>query len=146
MLLQKLEAVFFDENEHLVEVLDKRAGVWDGEKERGYGILVISHNGLRFGIPLRSHIKHKACFITNGTKGLDYSKSILLVKDEYISARPFTIPSDEYVRIKDRTLHISTQFEKYVDRYVIGVTKDDQNILRPYRFSTLQNYHAELGI
>jgi len=69
MLLQKLESLFFEENTHLVEVLDKQEGVWDGEKERGYGILIITHNSLRFGIPLRSHIKHKACFITTGTNG-----------------------------------------------------------------------------
>jgi protein AbiQ len=146
LLLLKLEPLFFDENKHLVEVLDKQAGEWNGGKERGYGILVISHKDLRFGIPLRSHIKHTACFLTNGTKGRDYSKSVILVKDDYISTKPFTIPSDEYVKIKDRTQHITKQFEKYVSRYVIGVRRSDDNILRPYRFSTLQNYHGELGL
>lgn len=146
MLLLKLQPLFFDENHHLVEVLDKQAGDWDGAKERGYGILVISHNDLRFGIPLRSRIKHKNCFITTGTKGLDYQKSVLLLKDAYLSTQPFTIPTDEYVKIVDRTQHISAQFEKYVSRYVKGVQRGDENILRNYRFSTLQNYHEALGL
>ncbi|MDQ7731047.1 type III toxin-antitoxin system TenpIN family toxin [Halomonas sp. SpR8] len=146
MLIQKLEAEFFEENSHLVEVLDKRNGVWDGEKERGYGILLISYNSLRFGIPLRSHIKHKFCFFTDGSKGLDYTKAVLLVKDDYISQTPFMIPSDEYVKIKDRTHHIGDKFSKYVNKYVDGVGKNDRNVLRDYRFSTLQNYHKELGL
>ncbi|WP_212633375.1 hypothetical protein, partial [Pseudomonas aeruginosa] len=75
MLIQKLEDAFFNENVHLEEVLDKRHGQWDGEKKRGCGILLIEHNNLRFGIPLRSHISHSACFKTIGTKGLDFSKA-----------------------------------------------------------------------
>lgn len=146
MIIQKLDALFFQENTNLIEVLDKEGQIWTGEKERGYGILLISHNSLRFGIPLRSHIKHKHCFLTSGTKGLDYSKSVLLMKDEYISSIPFMIPSDEYVKIKDRTHHINGQFSKYVEKYISGVQKNDQNVLRPYRFSTLQNYHSELEI
>lgn len=146
MLIQKLEESFFVENTHLVEVLDKKNDVWDGEKKRGYGILLITHKYLRFGIPLRSVIKHSACFLTEKQKGLDYSKSVLLLKDEYISQSPFMIPPDQYVKIKDRTHFISVQFSKYVDRYIYAVGKADQNILNHYRFSTLQNYHADLGL
>ncbi|HHA2533729.1 TPA: hypothetical protein ACOEBE_001353 [Stenotrophomonas maltophilia] len=147
MLLLKLEALFFQENAHLVEVLDKnKNGEWDGEKERGYGIAVISHNGLRFGIPLRSNISHRFCYRTSASKGLDYTKAVLLAKDTYISDRPFMIPSEEYVKIKDRSHHISGQFGKYVNKYVDGVRRADENVLRDYRFSTLQNYHAELGV
>ncbi|ADW71606.1 type III toxin-antitoxin system TenpIN family toxin [Granulicella tundricola] len=146
MLIQKLEPLFFKENTHLVEVLDKSNGIWTAEKSRGYGILVISYNNLRFGIPLRSHIKHQARFLTDGTKGLDYSKAVLLTKDEYISTTPFMIPPDEYVKIKDRTHHINGQFAKYVEKYVTAVQKNDENVLRNYKFSTLQNYGLELGL
>ncbi|MEX6755007.1 type III toxin-antitoxin system TenpIN family toxin [Pseudomonas aeruginosa] len=147
MLIQKLEDAFFNENVHLEEVLDKRHGQWDGEKKRGYGILLIEHNNLRFGIPLRSHISHSACFKTVGTKGLDFSKAVLLTKDEYISQAPFMIPSDEYVKIKDRTHFIQNKFSKYVDKYVLSVKKSDTNALNiNYRFTTLKNYHAELGL
>lgn len=146
MLIQKLEDIFFDENTHLDEVLDKRQGQWDGEKKRGYGILLIEHNGLRFGIPLRSHISHQSCFKTVGDKGLDFSKAVLLMKDEYISTSPFMIPSDEFVKIKDRTHFIQSKFSKYVEKYVKSIQKNDENSLRSYRFSTLKNYHSELGL
>ena len=148
MLIKKLENVFFQENTHLIEVLDKNRGIWNGNKERGYGIAVLSHNALRFGIPLRSHIRHNFCFYTtrDKTKGLDYSKSVLLHKDEYISDNPFMIPSDEYKAIKEKTYYIEAMFIKYVTRYIESVRKNDQNVLRLYYYSTLKNYHVELGI
>ncbi|EOR8526021.1 hypothetical protein FSP93_RS26805, partial [Escherichia coli] len=43
--------------------------------------------------------------------------------------------------------HVTKQFSQYVERYVEAVRKNDKNILRrDYRFSTLINYHAELGL
>jgi len=146
MLIHKLSPLFYTENEHLVEVLDRRDGKWIGEKERGYGILLIPHNALRFGIPLRSNAHPKFGFITKANKGLDYRKAVLLMKDEHISDSTFRIPDDEYLKIKDNAHRINIQFSKFVDRYVAGVRRDDRNILRQYGFSTLQNYHPELGL
>lgn len=147
MLILKLEQKFFQQNTHLVEVLDKDSrGIWDGEKKRGYGIVLISYNSLRFGIPLRTHISHKHCYRTIFEKGLDYTKAVLLVQDDYISNLPFMIDDAEYLKIKSHTHHISSQFEKFVGRYVAAVGKSDHNILREYKFSTLKNYHAELGL
>ena len=147
MQLKKLEELFYEENKHLVEVLDKdRDGNWDGNKTRGYGIAVCEHKGLRFGIPLRTKIKHDCCFKTKDDKGLDYSKAVLLLKDSYISKNPFVIPQEEHVKILDKSHHIQKMFSKYVEIYVKGHQKNDANILRYYRYSTLQNYHAELGI
>ena len=148
MELKKLENVFYVENTHLVEVLDKVNGVWDNHKSRGYGIVVIDLNGLRFGIPLRSVIKHSDSFFTTAArnKGLDYRKSVLLVKDEYISVNPFKIPTDEHTRILEKKYSITQAFSKYVKHYVKGITNADANILKSYAYSTLQNYHKELGL
>lgn len=149
MKIQKLEECFFKENSHLVEVLDKdKSGAWISSilKQRGYGVVLIELKGLRFGIPLRSHMNHNFGFKTKEGKGLDYSKAVLLSKDEYISEQPFLIPSDEFVQISDRERFITQQFEKYVQKYIDGVNRQDVNILRPYKFSTLQNYHQELGL
>lgn len=148
MELRKLANVFYDENRHLVEVLDKSAGQWDGAKTRGYGIVVIQAGELRFGIPLRSKINHKKAFLTttDSTKGLDYSKAVLLVKDEYILNEPFNIPNAEYLAIKQKSHTITQEFTKYVEHYKKGIRNADENILRSYRFSTLQNYHEELGL
>jgi len=149
MKIQKLEDCFFKENSHLVEVLDKdRSGAWISSilKQRGYGVVLVELNGLRFGIPLRSHMNHHFGFKTKEGKGLDYTKAVLLIKDGYISEQPFLIPSDEFVQISDRERFITQQFEKYVKKYIEGVKRQDENILRPYKFSTLQNYHKELGL
>ena len=63
MELKKLEELFYLENTHLLEVLDKsKMGEWTQNKTRGYGITLCSFKELRFGIPLRSHITHKNAF------------------------------------------------------------------------------------
>jgi len=147
MLIKKLEELFYQENAHLIEVLDKdKHGNWNGNKTRGYGIAICDHKGLRFGIPLRSNINHKFGFKTKDDKGLDFSKAVLLAKDSYISTAPFLIPPDEHKEILDKAHHIQKMFSKYVERYVVGRQKNDDNILKPYKFSTLCNYHAELGL
>lgn len=149
MKIQKLEDCFFKENSHLVEVLDKdRSGNWIDAalKQRGYGVVLIELHGLRFGIPLRSHLNHKFGFKTKDDKGLDYSKAVLLAQDRYISVQPFLIPNDEYIKVSDSERFITSKFENYVNKYIEGVKRKDMNILRPYKFSTLQNYHQELGL
>jgi protein AbiQ len=144
----KLKDVFFQENGDLVESLHHGTGgdVAAG-KTRGYGVVTIRiEGGLLFGIPLRSHIKHKSAFITEDTKGLDYSKAVLIKNNDHVSQDPFTIPQHEYVRIADRELHIRERFEKYVKKYIKGANAGDKNILNEYRYSTMQNYHVELKI
>jgi protein AbiQ len=66
----------------------------------------------------------------------------------YILANnPFMIPADEYKRLSNRENHIRGSFEKYVNKYISAVRNHDVNVLcsSDYRFSTLQNYHVELG-
>jgi protein AbiQ len=50
------------------------------------------------------------------------------------------------VRIADRELHIRERFEKYVKKYIKGANASDKSILNEYRYSTMQNYRAELKI
>lgn len=155
MLLKKLDQSFYDENTHLKEVLDLKDGVWIEGKTRGYGIVLIELNGLTFGVPVRSNIRHKASYITNRSnqpgilgKGLDYSKALLLAKPDYISSMPFKIDTRQHELLKDKAIFISKSFEKYVTKYVRAIRKADSNVLtsNEYRYTTLQNYHIELGI
>lgn len=147
--IKKLDASFYANNLHLKEVMDKTNGVWDTtSKTRGYGIAVVSINGLTFGIPLRSGMRHNDGFFTakNLNKGLDYSKAVLLLNSAFISNESFLIPSDEFVRIKERTVFITTQFESYIKDYIAAIQSGDRNKMFRFRFSTLCNYHTELGI
>lgn len=146
MDIRKLEDIFYTENTHLVEVMDKRGERWADDKTRGYGIVLVEIVGLRFGIPLRSGATHKQCYKFYEDNALDYSKAVLLDKDEYISNVAFLIPDDQYLIIKSKSHFIVEQFSKYVERYIKAHKRGDDNALRRYSFSTLQNYHKELGI
>lgn len=148
MEVKKLNELFYEENKHLVEVMDKEGSRWTGNKTRGYGIVLVEFAGLKFGIPLRSNMKHTCGFITAPleSKGLDYSKAVLLPKQEYVSDAEFVIPKPEYIRIKENSSKIAREFNKYVENYRRGVNKKDDRILKMYRFSTLQNYRKELGL
>jgi len=143
--LRTLTDQFYVDNTDLKEALD---GSNDG-KVRGYGIVVIDLDGLVFGIPLRSHLNHKFGFVSERSegvkKGLDYTKALLIQKDEYVS-RAYKIPASEFIHINDNKDKIQEDFNKFVSRYIEAHNKKDVNILRNYRYSTLKNYHKELGL
>lgn len=159
MQLKKLHISFYEENLHLTEVLDfdPVSGGWDIGKVRGHGIVKIEINDLIFAIPVRSNIKHKASFILEVNRrdrairgmGLDYSKAMLIRKQTYISDDNFVLRSKEAgKKLKDLEEHITKQFSAYVEKYVKAVRREDRNVLSSieYRFTTLVNYHEELGI
>ena len=125
------------------------------KKHRGYGVVVIEINSLKFAIPLRSNINHSAGYMTisrgrnnRPSKGLDYSKALLIEKSEYISNEVFKIPDIEYASISKKERHIIKGFNKYVSRYILAMKKRDTNILnsKEYRYTTLDNYKENLGI
>jgi len=151
IIMRQLSSEFYEENE-LIEMLDK-----DYDKGRGYGVLLVNITGYQFAIPLRSkmHIAHRDGYTTriyreNGKRyrhGLDFSKAVIIKEQYYINSEPFILNrKSDYVKIKKSQHHIITNFEKYINRYKRGVKKNDKNILKGFRFSTLQNYHKELGI
>jgi len=155
MKIIKLDESFYNENNNLQEALDLIQNNWIENKTRGFGLVIININELTFAIPLRSNIKHKASFVTKKShvgnslgKGLDYSKALLITKSSYIlTEEPFLIPTDEYISINNKENYIIKSFEKYVSKYISAVKNNDTNILNSkiYRFTTLKNYHKELG-
>ncbi len=155
MQLKKLDNAFYTEHSHLKEALDNRNGNWIQGKVRGYGIVIITINSLSFAIPLRSNIKHKSSYITVRSnqkniegKGLDFTKALLITSLKYISNLPFKISSSEHRKLANKEHYITSKFEKYVSRYITAIQNSDENILKSinYRFSTLCNYHKELGL
>ncbi|MFJ5443470.1 type III toxin-antitoxin system TenpIN family toxin [Pectobacterium sp. CHL-2024] len=159
MELRKLDNTFYQHNPVVHEALDfdARSNSWlGGDKIRGHGIVQIQLNGLTFAIPVRSHIRHDDCHIIerdtsrNDVRGmgLDYSKAMLITDPSYVSTEVFLLKSKKAAKdLLSKELHITKQFSKYVARYVEAVRKNDTNILRrDYRFTTLINYHTELGL
>nr|WP_277717631.1 hypothetical protein [Priestia flexa]WEZ10416.1 hypothetical protein P5663_21065 [Priestia flexa] len=76
---------------------------------------------------------------------LQYSKAIIITEERFISSDVFFIPNHEFMKIVKAENHIIKSFEKYVNKYVKAVLAQDHNVLRQYNFSTLKNYHNELG-
>lgn len=153
MQLKKLDQSFYVDNAHLVQALDNINGQWIQGKTRGYGIVVITINHLTFGIPLRTNIRHTASYPTVGKhgsqhKGLDFSKALLISDMHHISSEIFKIPTQERNKLNNKEYYITKKFEKYVAYYIKAVKSSDKNILQSeqYRFTTLQNYHIELGL
>lgn len=159
MELKKLDSSFYQQNPVVLEALDfdARTNSWlGGDKIRGHGIIQIQLNGLTFAIPVRSHIRHNDCHIIerdtgrNNIRGmgLDYSKAMLITEQSYISDEVFLLKNKKAAKeLLSKEAHITKQFSRYVDRYVEAVKKNDSNILRrDFRFTTLINYHVELGL
>lgn len=155
MQLKKLDKSFYTDHSHLKEALDNQDGNWERGKVRGYGIVVIEIDSLQFAIPLRTNIRHSACYITVRSsaqgvlgKGLDFSKALLITDEKYISNQVFKIDNSEHKRLLDKEHFITQKFSKYVHRYIQAHAASDENILSSmeYRYSTLCNYHRELGI
>jgi protein AbiQ len=145
MDIKKLDSSFYQQNEGLKETLFKPG---EGGDQRGYAIVLLTVHGLTFGVPLRSHMRHKHGFPTREEKALDYTKALLILDEQHIS-NTFRIPHEEFVYIQDNAAKITSEFELYVDGYIkMCKTASPNTIARreKYKYSTLQNYHSELGI
>lgn len=129
------------------------------KESRPYNCLLIqSHYGYFICIPYRSHIKHKYAFkFKNSTRskqthsGLDYSKIVIITKNEYIGKNDAIIDQDEFKETRDNIEYIKNDVQNYIDDYVAVMsgdttTYDKVEFKRIYEYSTLPYFHNELGI
>jgi len=120
------------------------------KKERGYGVVPVEIKGITFAIPFRSKMRHRHGFKTILYKGmwngLDYSKSII-ISDEDLKPEAFKLRSEaEYTKVKNNKDKIKSEFEKYVNEYIKEAKSGNLPNIKRFGFSTLENYHKELGI
>lgn len=81
--------------------------------------------------------------------GLDYSKAMLVKNNNHVSDEVFVLRSKAAgKKLVDKESHIASMYSAYVEKYINAFKKTDKNILNSseYRFTTLVNYHAELGL
>lgn len=120
------------------------------KEHRGYGIVTISYNNLLFGIPFRSNLQHKHGFKTvlfhGQWSGLDYSKAILVTPQDLCTSSYKLSRQGEYAKVKKNKDKIIQQFEKYVRSYISCVRQGKIPSSSRFGFTTLQNYHKELGL
>lgn len=136
------------------------------DKGRGYCVAEVEYKGLYFAVPLRTNLSHKGgkamkiggaptVFITDKVndpvrgvcyRGLDYQKALLL--DDKSNDLSSNYPLSDNVQkttLNDNEFKIGKEFKRYVDTYV-RAQKRNLPFKSSFFRSTLQNYHAELGI
>ncbi|WP_066715705.1 type III toxin-antitoxin system TenpIN family toxin [Clostridium sp. Marseille-P299] len=143
---------FFMMNENLEEMLDPRDIV--KQTLRQYLFLNVKYRDNNILIPLRSDIPKnnlKICYPvpsrTRPNAGLDYRKMLIINDDEYIEKpeeqrlanSQLKIITDNYETIKSAAI-------KYVNGYIKAAKKNRERKDYDYKFSTLHNFHEELGI
>ena len=110
---------------------------------RPYIMLFVTINKHTFALPLRSHVYHPYCYITNKAKrcGVDFSKAVYISDKSYIdnTTRPH-IRDDEYKVLVGKEHIIKTKFIKYVSDFVDACKSKDENKLKPFEFSTLHYF------
>lgn len=105
-------------------------------------------NGVLFGVPLRSNIKHPHVLWTDKENhcGVDFSKAVVLSDPDYIdtSKKPYIRPN-EFKSLKGKEFIIQTKLKKYIEDYKNA--KEHQEIPRNQllvRYSTLQYFEEFL--
>ena len=76
---------------------------------------------------------------------------VIIQDHEYLENFDAVVDQDEYKETRDNIKYIKKDAQKYIDNYVnqiCGCSKkySEKEFQRIYQFSTLQYFHAELGI
>lgn len=137
-------------NPPFVEILEKN--------RRAYSCLIFqSHYDYFICVPFRSEIPHKYAYRFKGTKrsimhksGLDYTKIVIVNKNNYIGTTDAIIDKDEFNETMIHLEQIKKEALDFVEGYINhhkGTSPLDPNeFKRRYAYSPLQYFHAELGI
>lgn len=124
------------------------------QSSRFYLSIETMYNGCSFFVPLRRNIDLTiGCIgypVPSSTKphaGLDYRKALVINDDKYINhLETCGISSSQMNKMFIEKHMIERSFIKYVERYVKAARKNRENIDKLFKYSTLHNFHAELGL
>ena len=119
--------------------------------KRPYAVHLIEYNNLIFAIPIRSNITHEFSYKTikekNKSKGLDFTKTVIINDLKYLSKQPVRINQEEYLKLDKNRHFIEKKMLSYLKIYKKALqkpnTNKNKNILSK---STLQYFHNELSI
>lgn len=128
------------------------------KENRPYNCLLLqSHYGYFICVPYRSHINHKyafkfksSCRSKKTKSGLDYSKTTIITKPDYIGSANAIIDKDEFNETRNNIHIIKNDVQHFIDNYVDyqhGISSyNEKEFNRIYQYSTLKYFHKELGI
>lgn len=151
MKIKTIKDSYFDDN-NLVECLENK------EEKRPYLYFLVTHNGNNFYIPFRSTLNERGnlnsiinviaydvSYSKRPYAKLDYSKMLIINDSSYIKDDA-VIDSVQYTLVKNNIVDIEKQAINYINGYVKAFNKRRIQRDNKYKFSTLVNYHKELGL
>lgn len=113
-------------------------------------LCIVEMDNLKFAIPIRHHITHNYAIFTDKekTKGLDLSKTVIIVDDKYIDYSKIAyISAEEYNLLVNKKYYIKEKLKSYIKTYKKALKhKDIPRNKSLCEKSTLQYFHKELGI
>lgn len=123
------------------------------KQDRPYVVIVVTIDGNRFALPLRTNIHHNYCYkfkktgrTTNSVTGIDFTKAVI-VNDPALIGDLTTIDNMEYVELANKFYFIYNKFKKYLSGYIhYRKNGGDEYTRRKYQYSTLQYFDKELGL
>ena len=115
-----LSSVFYQEYSDCPEIGKK--------SNRPYVCLLTEVDGVNFAIPMRSHINHSYCYLTDVDNrcGVDYSKAIVLSEIRYIDKerKPY-IRKNEFDALRGKEYIIESGMRKYLRSFRKAMKKPD---------------------
>ena len=130
---------FYEKYKNCKEILQKQ--------KRPYAVHLIRCNNLTFAIPVRSNINHNFSYKTIGSKGLDFTKTVIITDEKYLSDNKAVINHEEYLKLDKNRKFIEKKMLSYLKIYKkalkIPDTNKNKTILSK---SALQYFHKKLGI
>lgn len=114
------------------------------KENRPYTQVITEVNGLKFAVPLRSDISHRTDVLWTDKQakhGLDFTKAVLILDDEYISDKRAYIRDKEHQHLLWKERRVKEKMEKCIGNY----KKAKENIEEEHNaeycgFSTLQYF------
>lgn len=119
------------------------------KRDRPYFVLIAEIDGVTWGLPFRSSIKHPHAFWTNREEGcgIDYSKAVVIENAADIDREKVPhIRDGEFEAVKGHEREIRKGFKSYVKRYKRAKASGHPRYASLVQFSTLQNYEHLLGM
>lgn len=111
---------------------------------RPYTQVITNVNGLKFAVPLRTAISHPTDVLwTDKTvgSGLDFTKAVVILDDEYISAEKVYIRPKEHKHLLGKERRVKEKMEKCIDNYKKAKSNIKEKHNAEYcKFSTLQYF------
>ena len=143
---------YFAKNAGFVEMLN--AGDVNIQSTRLYLSINSKFKGNSFYLPLRKSVNldigrigYHVPSSTRTDAGLDYRKALIVNDCVYVQGTTSVpISSSQMNRITKDLQTIENSFINYVKGYIKAARKKREKIDRLYKYSTLHNFHIELGI